>query len=34
MLNFVKQNAIQFDYAYRDIGILGYSNIIGFRFMF
>ena len=34
MLQIAKQNALQFDYAYRDVGILGYSNIIGFSFLF
>lgn len=34
LLHFAKQNAIQFDYAYRDVGILGYSNVIGFSFLF
>jgi len=34
MLQIAKQNALQFDYAYRSIGILGYSNVIGFSFLF
>jgi hypothetical protein len=33
-LQIAKQNGLQFDYAYRDIGILGYSNILGFSFLF
>lgn len=34
LLQSIQQNAIQFDYAYRDIGILGYSNVIGIHFLF
>ena len=34
LLQIAKQNALQFDYAYRDVGILGYSNVIGFSFLF
>ena len=33
-LQIAKQNGLQFDYAYRDIGLLGYSNILGFSFLF
>ena len=34
LLQSMHQKGIQFDYAYRDIGILGYSNIIGFSLLF
>ena len=34
LLQYLNQKAIQFDYAYRDIGILGYSNLMGFSFKF
>ena len=34
LLQYLHQNAIQFDYAYRDIGILGYANVMGFSFKF
>lgn len=31
LLHTFQQKGIQFDYAYRDIGILGYTNVLGFR---
>jgi len=34
LLQYLNQFSIQFDYAYRDIGILGYSNVMGFSFRF
>lgn len=34
LANFIDNNAIQFDYAYRDIGILGYANVMGMSFKF
>lgn len=34
LTQFIHNKAIQFDYAYRDIGILGYTNVIGISFLF
>jgi hypothetical protein len=34
LLQSLQQTAIQFDYAYRDIGILGYANVVGINFIF
>jgi len=34
LLHLMKQNTIQFDYAYRDIGVLGYTNVMGFSYLF
>ena len=34
LLQYLHQNAIQFDYAYRDMGLLGYANVMGFSFKF
>jgi len=34
LLQSMHQKGIQFDYAYRDIGILGYANVLGFSVKF
>jgi len=34
LLQYLNKQVIQFDYAYRDIGILGYANVMGFSFKF
>jgi hypothetical protein len=34
LLQIAKQNSLQFDYAFRDVGILGYTNLLGFSFIF
>ncbi|MCK4297314.1 MAG: PorV/PorQ family protein [Candidatus Marinimicrobia bacterium] len=34
LLHSMHQKGIQFDYAYRNIGILGYANVMGLSFLF
>lgn len=34
LLQYMNQKAIQFNYAYRDIGLLGSTNVMGFSFSF
>ena len=33
-VHFLEQKSIEIDYAYRDVGILGYSNVIGVSLLF